>query len=346
MRLHSYLRDHLPLFICNLLGMSFLSVFLLSAGNTGDTIAFILMVWLVTAAAASLIRYHCRKEYLDGLLRLAESLPEKYLLPEVMEQPSRADDMVFYRLLKISGKAMLEKINEIQREHLDYKEYIEQWVHEAKTPVTAIKLLCENEKAQDRKVSQPQPRFRLVLAELEKLNHYVEQVLYYARGEHTEKDYLVRETHMEAMIHQAVAENKQLLLGQKVQVIIKNCDVRVYTDEKWMVFILNQLIGNAVKYRKGNPCLEFDTQRRTDCVVLSVRDNGVGIAPEELPRIFEKGFTGTALRSESRSTGIGLYLCKRLCGRLGMGITADSGGEGGAVFYLSFYKNRLLEGVK
>ena len=134
---------------------------------------------------------------------------------------------------------MLEQISEVERERLEYKEYIEQWIHEIKTPITAMKLRCENQRAAWTKD---------LLLELEKTNRFTEQALYYARSEHTEKDYSVHEMALSNVVHQAIADNKYLLLQNGVQLEVEEMQDTVYSDEKWVRFILNQLIANAVKY--------------------------------------------------------------------------------------------------
>ena len=111
---------------------------------------------------------------------MAEQLEERYLLPEIMQEPERADEQVFYQIMKMAEKSMLEQIGEVQRERKEYKEYIEQWIHEVKTPITAMKLICENNRCSFT---------RELMAELENINRFTEQALYYARSEHTEKDY-------------------------------------------------------------------------------------------------------------------------------------------------------------
>ena len=236
----------------------------------------------------------------------------------------------------MAGKSMLEQISEVKRERLEYKEYIEQWIHEIKTPITAMKLLCENHRTDWTKE---------LLLELEKTNRFTEQALYYARSEHTEKDYSVREIALAQVVHQAIADNKYLLRKNGVRLEVEEIQDTVYSDEKWVRFILNQLISNAVKYRAGQPSLRFSTCRQQDQVVLMVEDNGIGISPADLPRVFEKGFTGQNGRKVQQSTGIGLYLCKRLCEKLGIGITAESS-EHGTAISLTFHINCLIYEVQ
>ena len=313
-----------------------LTVFLLVCGNSISTVLLILSVWTLILLAGLFLTYWQRDRQMRQLLDMAGQLSERYLISEVMELPAQAEDQVYYRLLKMAGKSMLEQIGEIRRERQEYKEYIEQWIHEIKTPITAMKLLCENHRTDWTKE---------LLMELEKTNRFTEQALYYARSEHTEKDYSVRKMALIQVVHQAIADNKYLLLQSGMHLEIKEIQDTVYSDEKWVRFILNQLIANAVKYRTGQPILRFSTHRQQDQVVLVVEDNGIGISATDLPRIFEKGFTGQNGRNVQQSTGIGLYLCKRLCEKLGIGITAESS-ENGASISLAFHINCLIYEVQ
>ena len=175
-----YLKNQLPVLLVNLLGIITLSLFLLACGNSIQSILFLSCVWGAVVLLYLTVLYRRRKKYLENMLSMAEQLEERYIIPEVIKIPERADDQVFYQLLKMAEKSMLEKIGSVQRERSEYKEYIEQWIHEVKTPITALKLLCENNRS---------PFTREMLAELENINRFTEQALYYARSEHPEKDY-------------------------------------------------------------------------------------------------------------------------------------------------------------
>ena len=331
-----YWKNRIPFLLTNLICMVALTVFLLVCGNSISTVLLILSVWTLILLAGLFLTYWQRDRQMRQLLDMAGQLSERYLISEVMELPAQAEDQVYYRLLKIAGKSMLEQIGEIRRERQEYKEYIEQWIHEIKTPITAMKLLCENHRTDWTKE---------LLMELEKTNRFTEQALYYARSEHTEKDYSVRKMALIQVVHQAIADNKYLLLQSGMHLEVEEIQDTVYSDDKWVRFILNQLIANAVKYRTGQPILRFSTHRQQDQVVLVVEDNGIGISATDLPRIFEKGFTGQNGRNVQQSTGIGLYLCKRLCEKLGIGITAESS-ENGASISLAFHINCLIYEVQ
>ena len=331
-----YWKNRIPFLLTNLVCMAALTVFLLVCGNSISAVLLILVVWAVVLLTGLFLTYWKRKRQMQKLLDIAGQLSERYLISEVMELPEQAEDQVYYQLLKMAGKSMLEQIGEVRRERLEYKEYIEQWIHEIKTPITAMKLLCENHRTDWTKE---------LLQELEKTNRFTEQALYYARSEHTEKDYSVREMSLSQVVHQAIADNKYLLLQSGVRLEVEEMEDTVYSDEKWVRFILNQLIANAVKYRSGQPVLRFSTRRQQDQVILVVEDNGIGISPADLPRVFEKGFTGQNGRMVQQSTGIGLYLCKRLCDKLGIGIAAESSGQGTAIS-LAFHINCLIHEVQ
>ncbi|WP_122642200.1 sensor histidine kinase [Luxibacter massiliensis] len=336
MRGKQYVKNQLPVILINLFGMLALVLFLIANGNQIQIVLFIFTVWLLVLVLYLLLSYLIRKKYLNKLLDIAEQLEERYLLPEVMQVPEKADEQVFYQILKMAEKSMLERINEVQRERKEYKEYIEQWIHEVKTPITAMKLICENNRS---------PFTRELMAELENVNRFTEQALYYARSEHTEKDYSVREISLSGVVHSAIADNKYLLRQSNVMITVDEMEHSVYTDDKWVRFILDQIISNAVKYCTDQPTLRFFTVKKNDKIILSIEDSGIGISQSDLPRIFEKGFTGQNGRTIHSSTGIGLYLCKRLCDKLGIGISADSQGEGTTIS-LSFHINDFIIGVQ
>ena len=175
--------NRLPFLLTNLVCMAALTVFLLVCGNSVSAVVLILIVWALILLMGLVLTYWKRKRQMKKLLDMAEQLSERYLISSdgAAEQ---AEDQVYYQLLKMAGKSMLEQIGEVERERLEYKVYIEQWIHEIKTPITAMKLLCENHRMDWTKE---------LLLELEKTNRFTEQALYYARSEHTEKDYSVRE---------------------------------------------------------------------------------------------------------------------------------------------------------
>ena len=245
-----------------------------------------------------------------------DNLTEKYLITEIMPKPNRAERLAYYRILKKANKSMLENISTIKQQQKDYKEYIESWVHEIKIPITSVKLLCENNKSDiTTKIDE----------EIEKINNFVEQALFYARMDQVSNDFMIKNINLNNVKRNVLARNKKIMIQNNMKVELNNVDTNCYTDEKWLEFIVNQIIQNAIKYRKENNAnIVITIAENKENVILNIKDNGIGIKLSEIDRIFDKGFTGTNGRNQKKSTGIGLYLCKRLCQEIGMEIEATS----------------------
>ncbi len=215
----------------------------------------------------------------------------------------------------------------------DYKEYIELWIHEIKLPIATSKMIIENNKNKTTKKIEE---------ELEKVENYIEQALFYARSNTVEKDYFIKKVPLKEMVNESIKKNKNALIQEKIAINIHEIDLEVRTDNKWVVFILNQIIQNSVKYRNQdrNSQIEIYAKSGKEKVMLFIKDNGIGMKKGEITRVFEKEFTGTNGRLLSKkSTGIGLYLCKKLCNKLGMGIELESAEGEGTEICLIFPQN-------
>ena len=201
----------------------------------------------------------------------------------------------------------------------DYKEYIELWIHEIKIPISASKMIIENNKTSVTKS---------IDEELDKIENYTEQALYYARSNTAEKDYLIKKYNLKEIINQAILKNTNSFVNSKISLEMNDLDKEVYTDSKWSVFIVNQIIQNSIKYSSRK--ITIFKKELKENVVLYIKDDGLGISKGDLDRVFEKGFTGENGRIiGKKSTGIGLYLCKKLCDKLRIGLQISSKkGEG------------------
>lgn len=316
MSLGDYLREKIKVILLNFIALITLSTFLFSVGNTLDTIITIAVAWIIVYTAFFTYEYRKRKVYYHDLLKTAEKLDKKYLMGEIIDKPPFIDAAPYYDLIKKAGKSMLEEVNKINNQRKEYKEYIEQWIHEVKTPISAIKLIEENNRTSTS---------RAILEELENIDRYVEQALFYARSEEAQKDYLIKEISLEQCVSKVLIRNKQMFILNNIDVELSELNKSVYCDSKWLEFIINQIVVNAVKYRGNeNPLVKIHTRDIKSGVQLIIEDNGMGIPDNEINRIFHKGFTGNKGRGNHKSTGIGLYLCKMLCDKLGLLITADS----------------------
>ena len=258
-----------------------------------------------------IIEYFKRKKFYDNLLKMLEELDEKYLITEIIKNPNFLEGKIFKNTLEQIDKSMLENVNKYKYMTEDYKEYIELWIHEIKIPISASKMVIENNKnAITKSIDE----------ELDKVENYIEQALFYARSNTVEKDYYIRKVVLKEIVNESIKKNKSSLIQEKISIDIHDLEIEVNTDNKWIVFILNQIIQNSIKYRKKeNSVIEIYANQGKENVILYIKDNGIGIKQGEITRVFEKGFTGTNGRlSNKKSTGIGLYLCKKLCNKLGI----------------------------
>lgn len=328
-----FFRDKLFHLLLMAFGLIFTAIFLTVLGVPVAAAVFLSLV-LALCGVLPLLWEGARKAafYRDALGKL-ENLDEKYLLCELLGEPSFSEGQVYRETIRALGKSMTEHVADARRDMAEYREYIESWVHEAKTPLASARLLLEN---------NPGALGKPMEEELFKLDACVEQALFYARSGAVEKDYLVKAFPLQAVCGAAVKKYARPLIAAGFQIDMSSVDALCYSDPKWVEFILGQLISNAVKYHGECPALAFTQTVKENSVLLHIRDNGAGISAQDLPRVFEKGFTGQNGRiGAAKSTGLGLYLVQKLCKRLGLAVTLDSQEGEGTTVTLTFPKNRF-----
>ena len=322
-----FLKDKLLLLTLQAACMLASAAFLYATGYPAAYIGILLFCWFLILSVWLLGEYVRRRRYFRQLERILEDADQKYLLGELMPESFRLEDRLYRDMIRRSSKSVIERIHAVEDAGKDYREYIESWVHEIKAPIADIGLLCEKQK---------DGIGRRILTENRRTENYVDMALFYARSDEVYQDYLIKETTLQDTAEEMLRKNKYYLIENRIQAEVC-CPDTVYTDVKWIAFILNQLILNAVKYRRDSgPRIRISTERESRSVRLTVEDNGLGIPPEELPRIFDKGFTGTNGRIRGQSTGMGLYLCRKLCGKLGIRIGAESAEGRGTRIMLEF----------
>ncbi|WP_419878328.1 sensor histidine kinase [Brevibacillus centrosporus] len=225
----------------------------------------------------------------------------------------RAMDETFlehYRLYK-------EQLHAYENKQRDYTTFIQQWVHQMKTPISVIHLLLQNE---------DDPTAESVREEVDRIKRGLETVLYIARLDRFEQDFLVEQVTLRSLVQNVLAENKRLFIRNQVYPEVKIDETwRVESDEKWLSFVLNQLLTNAVRYSAGKSNkVSIRAYELGPSVALEVQDYGIGIPPEDIRRVFQPYFTGENGRKYPESTGMGLYLVKEICGRLHHGVELES----------------------
>lgn len=230
------------------------------------------------------IEYSRKKDFYDYLFKTLGDLDEKYLISELIRKPNFVEEKILEEVLKEADKSMLENVNNYKYWVEDYKEYIELWIHEIKLPIATSKLIIENNKNSATKS---------INEELDKLEGYIEQVLFYARSNVVDKDYFIKKCELEKIVKECIKKNKNIIIQEKISLELHDLETFVYTDIKWIIFILTQVINNSIKYMKPeeNKKIEIFSRQNAENVVLYIVDNGIGIEKAEITRVFEKGFT-------------------------------------------------------
>lgn len=282
-----------------------------------------------------LVEYYSKKNYYDTVKSRIRELQEEYLIMEVLPKADFTEANILEDAIRDIGKSMLENVNKYKYLQEDYKDFIELWIHEIKIPIATSKMIVENNKNEIT---------ASINEELDKIDNYTEQALFYARSNTVEKDYIVRKIQLKEIVNGSILKNKAQLIQNKISIDTKNLDETVCTDSKWCIFIINQIIQNSIKYSKNaDRQIEIYGERKKENIILYIKDNGIGIKESEITRVFEKGFTGENGRiTGKKSTGIGLYLCKKLCDKLCIGLELNSKKDEGTEVKLIFPNNSFI----
>ena len=311
-----------------------LCAFVSTVGGAGANAA-VLVGALVAGSAlvALLIDYRRKRRFYGDLAACVDGVEHPLWVTEMVDEPDHIEGRLAYEALRTVSKAANDDVAEYRRQGQDYREYVETWVHEAKSPLAAAHLMLENlmeSVPADEMGERLLGKGEALAEELDRVEGYIEQALFFARSESLDRDYLIRAYDLDKLVGDAIRANARMLMSAHVSPVRGELGHTVFTDEKWMTFILGQLIQNSVKYAQGEGaqiCFSsrlMDEGCATERIELEVRDNGRGVAQAELTRVFDRGFTGENGRSGKRATGIGLYLVRRLCDKMGLGVRAES----------------------
>lgn len=316
MKLIEYIKEKFVFMVINIV-MTLSGVVILKALKVDTyTIVFISILNLIGVFSCYIYDYFNRKKYYDNLFKNLDGLDKKYFIAEILESGDFIESNIIYFVLEECTKSMKDEVADLKRNINDYKEYIETWVHEIKTPIASARLILENDEGYINKS---------VLEEIEKVEGFIEQVLFYARSSTVERDYIIKKIPLKNSINSVIRKNANILIEKRVKIQLEDIEKKVYCDSKWIEFILQQIISNSVKYMDKDEkyikirCLEKDKN-----IILKILDNGIGISEKSIEKVFEKGYTGENGRKYNNSTGMGLYLCKKLCLKLGLGISIKS----------------------
>ncbi len=327
MTLREFLSDRLKRIALQVICAGLATLFLFATGTQPGVLVILLIVLLLAFLTVNMFDFFQQRARLLELKSILDGLDRKYLFTECVPQPKGLFERRLFDLARLAGRDMTGAVSDAQASQREYREYVERWVHEIKAPITAARLICRELDGDTR---------RKLTAELSQIEAHVERALFYARAENPEQDCLFRQIELEKIAAQAIENHRSLLIQNGIRVELENMNCAVYTDEKWAVFILGQLLQNAARYRGPEPAVILSAKPLGRQTQLIVHDNGIGIPAHELPRVFERGFTGSNGRIRGGSTGMGLYLCRKLAVFLELGLDITSTEGNGTVVTLTF----------
>lgn len=377
MNLKKYFKDRLYsifLVITGLIiGISVLMAFKTQTEAVGAIAAIFIMIY----AMDFFTDFFRKKKFYDGLNENLSGLDQKYFVTETVRKPEFYEGEILFNALSQVDSSMIENIKKYRMKMDDFKEYVEMWIHEIKLPISSLTLMIHNYKnnhmnkcnyqnyycngsdtpdnifvsTEDNDISdndipdnalQENDIMTRMSFQVERINNYIEQILYYVRSENAEKDYIINDCVLSKIVSQAALKNKDDLLENNVNFIVDGLNVTVLTDSKWLLFILNQIINNSIKYSdesKGERMIKIYAAEDRKSTMLCIYDNGIGISKSDLPKVFDKSFTGKNGRSHAKATGMGLYIAKKLCDKLGHNIAIQSEEGEYTQVNIEFFKN-------
>ena len=282
MKFREYLADHISIILI------FLFVIILSEGLflifniTFELNVFILAIDIAGFLFSFIFSYFKEAIFLRELQKRTELLDQKFLVHELLPTPETHKEQILCQVISDINRSMIDQINQYKYNFCDFKEYLELWVHEIKLPIASLRLILEHERKNQESILQ-----------LDRLDSYVNQILYFARSEHVEKDYQISECSLANIVKHVALKNQDIILNSQIKFQVENLDKIVETDPKWLEFILDQLLANCIKYRKiKHPEIKIYTEEKDKFLTLHVYDNGIGIPLSDQTRIFQKAFTG------------------------------------------------------
>ena len=277
-----------------------------------------------------IIDYMIIKKHYDLLIKASQTTGNFDWINSI-PGPQNSEQRIYQELLyKLYQDANI-KLDEYSTKNAEDMDFITMWVHEIKTPIAATKLIIENG------LDNPTEKVLYHIEdEIDRIEDFIQMSLFYSRANDFAKDYVLSSINLETIVKECIKREYSCITGKKLVLEMKNLDININTDEKWLAFIIKQLIDNAVKYSLPEKTIKIYVEQMEKEVILNIEDQGTGIKKEDIRRIFDKNFTGMNGRRLYNSTGIGLYLSQKLARKLGHTITVTSKYGCGACFSIHF----------
>lgn len=368
MKFRDYFRDHIVVIIINLSVLIMINILMGAFLVRAELMAAVSILYLIAVFQTILVDFIRKSTFYNDIRRNISELDQKYLVAETIRDPSFYEGRLINEIIGDMEKSMYEKVAETRRGSTDFKEYLEMWVHEVKLPIASLMLkvnnlrdslseesdlVVENAQANTGADRREYSELSEIEAKLRRINDLTDQVLFYARSSNAEKDYLIKSHKLNRVVSSVLQKSRMDIEERGVRLEIKELSYEVTTDGKWLEFMLGQFLANSLRYTSGkeDPVISIYAEDKDDTVILHFRDNGIGISRADIPRVWDKHFTGENGHSAHRdavmeknfsSTGMGLYIVKKLCDKLGHRIDVDSVQGEYTDFMIIFGKNDIF----
>lgn len=284
-------------------------------------------ILLLITVFVGYLRYSIKVKVLSNALK--RPVEEQAQLPEATDDA----EILYHRLLENQSIARSESESSAAVRQSRMRDYYSMWVHQIKTPISAMKLLLEAEREElGQLMCDEEPQATLTELsdnldsfedELFRIEEYVSMALQYQRVSSTENDFVLEKISLDGVIRDTIKKYAKIMIRRHIGINYSGTKKQVYTDEKWLAFILEQILSNAIKYTPQG-FVTIETAEEKDRFFITIKDTGIGIKAEDLPRVFEKGYTGYNGHADKKATGIGLYLCRQMADKLGHTIRMES----------------------
>ena len=335
MKFLKYVKDNLIGIVIYLVTAILITLMLAAFKTPSVALIITFILFILSGMLILIISYLRKNKFYKLFMNNLEKLDKKFLILETLPEPTTYEEKIMVNSLYEINKSMIENIKISQKNINDFKEFVEVWIHEVKIPISSLVLKCHNNKEKYDKS---------FLSQIRRLDNNIDEILYYVRSEDTEKDFIITEINLKEIVRNISLKNKDDLLENNIEFEVDLKAFSVNSDKKWLEFIINQVINNSIKYKKENESIiKIESSENKDKVTLEIYDNGIGIPEKDLKRVFDKSFTGTNGRDKVKSTGMGLYIVKKLCDKLGHNISIESKENEYTKVILEFGKNDVYK---
>ncbi|WP_017415268.1 sensor histidine kinase [Clostridium tunisiense] len=310
MKFIDFLKDKVGLLIFNFSFLIFISLVIIFSPLQQiyfDTILYIFLTNLIFLSLYLSISYYKKNRFLNSL---KEDINVSRLTQTDLFKLTN-EEKLYIDYLKNFQQQWEDSVNEIQSKSQTNSEIMDMWVHDIKIPISILKLIIErNEDPSCEELLDKMDN------EIMRIENSVERVLYLSRLEDFHNDFLIHEVQIEKLLREVIRRYSKYFISKKIKFTLENVNYTCLSDKKWLLFIFDQLINNALKYTETGGSISITGVKNSTSIIITIRDTGCGIKKEDLNRIFNKGFTGNNGRNNTKSTGLGLYLVKELCAKL------------------------------